>query len=51
MENNEEAIYEGMKKILENPDLIRKWKDILKETKNNFSLETRVKKLESLLNL
>ncbi len=51
VENNEEALYEGMKQILDNPVLIHKWKDIIKETKDNFSAEIRVKKLESLLNL
>lgn len=51
VENSEEALLNGLKEILDNPDLIEKWKTTLRNTKNYFSLEKRAEKLVNILEL
>lgn len=47
MEDND--LYEGMKKILEYPELIEQWKSVLKETQKRFSYRDRAKKMLDIL--
>ncbi len=51
VENSDEALYEGMKKVLDDPSLIKEWKERLQETKSKFSHAERSKKLIRLLGL
>lgn len=49
MEN--EDLYNGIKAVLDNPQLIDKWKKTLQTTKENFSYRNRSKKLYKILGL
>ena len=49
VENSEQGIYEGMKKILENPGLAKSYQDKIVKFVLPFSLENSVKKLEEIL--
>ena len=49
MEDSE--IYEGMKHILDNPELIEQWKDTLHTTKSVFSYKNRAKEFTEALDL
>lgn len=51
VENSDEALYEGMKFALCNPDKVNEWKQTLKDTRIKFSHVERSKKLIGLLNL
>jgi len=48
VENIDEALYQGMKRILDHPELIQEWRNKLKETKKRFSYDERAHKLLSL---
>lgn len=47
----DEALYAGMKSILDDPDQIRRWKEILQTTKKTFSYENRAKELAQVLEI
>lgn len=51
VDNNEMALYSGIKNILDNPMLIKKWHHTLQKTKQNFYSEERIKKLIKVLGL
>lgn len=51
VENSEEGLLEGLEKILKNPSLITEWKNTIATTKSHFSYETRVKKLDQVLEI
>ena len=46
---DEDSIYNAMKEVLENPDLINEWKEILKTTRKNFSPEIRIKRFLNIV--
>lgn len=46
---DEDSIYNAMKEVLENPDLINEWKEILKTTRRNFSPEIRIKRFLNIV--
>lgn len=48
-ENNEEALYEGIKMLLDNPDLLAHYKEKAKERGEMFSTERTVKVVEDML--
>lgn len=48
-ENSEEALYEGIKKFLDNPDLLTYYKRKAMERGADFSLETLIAPIEKLL--
>ncbi len=47
----DDSLYEGMRKVLENPSLVKEWKEVLVKTKDRFSQEKRIKKLFKILDL
>lgn len=49
MEDND--LYDGMKSILDSPEMIMDWKNTLKKTKHCFSYEERVKKIYDIFDL
>ena len=51
LENTDDAIYEGMKYVLDNPEKIAQWKETIESTKLKFSHAARSKKLFDLLGL
>ena len=50
VDNNDDALYSGLKNILNNPAIIMKWKDILKTTSYKFSLENRKVEITNFFN-
>ncbi|MDD6703568.1 MAG: glycosyltransferase, partial [Clostridiaceae bacterium] len=48
-ENSEDGLYNAMKKVLENPDLLKKFSEQEKIRAKDFSLEKRVKAYEDFL--
>lgn len=48
-ENSEDGLYNAMKKVLENPDLLEKFSEQEKIRAKDFSLEKRVKAIEDFL--
>lgn len=42
---DDESLYQGMKTILDKPDLLQTWKEKLEITKNRFSYESRSEKI------
>ena len=48
-ENNEEALYEGIKSVLDNPDLLKHYKEKAIERGKFFSTEKTVKAVEDML--
>ena len=48
-ENNEEALYEGIKKLLSDPHLLSRYKEKAKERGRAFSTENTVKAVEDML--
>ena len=48
-ENSEDGLYNAMKKVLENPDLLKKFSEQEKIRAKDFSLEKRVKAIEDFL--
>ncbi|MBR5498052.1 MAG: glycosyltransferase [Clostridia bacterium] len=48
-ENNEEALYEGIKSLLDNPDLLKHYKEKAIERGKFFSTEKTVKAVEDML--
>ena len=48
-ENNEDALYSGIKKILDNPDTLARYKEKAKERGIIFSTEHTVRKVENML--
>ena len=51
VDNSDDGLYEGIKKVLEDQSIIDTWKNTLKITKNNFYSENRINKIEKVLNL
>ncbi|HAT4217981.1 glycosyltransferase [Clostridium perfringens] len=51
VDNNDKSLYLGLKKVLDDPTLIPRWKSILKRTKYNFSKETRIGRLKKILEI
>ena len=51
VENTEDGLYENLKKILEDPEVICRWKETLQNSKYNFSVEKRSLKLKELLEI
>ena len=51
VEQEDDALYEGMKQILDHPEQIAQWKDTLQITKQRFSRENRAKELFTALEL
>ena len=49
MDNSEDGIYEGIKKVLDNPELVKKWKEKLKTTHSRFNNEFREKEILDVL--
>lgn len=50
-EKDDEALYHGIKRALDNPTLIAEWKDTLKITKKRFSKSNRFQQLKKILQL
>lgn len=50
-DSSEDAIYQSMKRILDNPNVINDWKKILEKTKYNFSSEKRFEKFIKIVGL
>lgn len=48
-EMSDESLYEGMKKVLDHPELIQNWKNILQSTKQKFSQKERERKLNEIV--
>ncbi len=48
-ENSEEALYEGIKMLLDNPDLLAHYKEQAKIRGKEFSTEKTVKAVENML--
>lgn len=48
-ENSEDGLYNAMKKVLENPDLLKKFSEQEKIRAKDFSLEKRIKAIEDFL--
>ena len=48
-ENNENDLYKGIKSLLDNPQLLQKYKRKAKERGNSFSTENTVKAVEKVL--
>lgn len=48
VENNEDCIYEGIKSVLENPSILKHYRDLLPERKTFFSKTECIRKIESL---
>ncbi len=48
-EMSDESLYEGMKKALDQPELIQKWKNTLQTTKQKFSQREREKKINEVI--
>ncbi len=46
--NDDHALYEGMKYVLDNPDILRSWKERLKTSWRKFGMEERSKKVLSI---
>lgn len=51
VDNSGEALYKGMKWVLERPEVIAEWRKTLETTKERFSYETRKKKLFEVLEI
>lgn len=49
--STEDGIYNGMKKVLDHPHLIRIWKNILGTTKYRFSPQERFRRFENIVEL
>lgn len=49
VENSEEGIYEGMKRFLTNPELMKTYKNKIANFTQPFSLENSVRKIEQIL--
>lgn len=44
----DESLRDGIRKVLQNPEILVEWKTVLKRTRSKFSLATRVKELNIL---
>lgn len=51
VENTDEALYQGLKTVLENKEIMTAWKKTIQTTKSRFSLEQRAEKLVRILEL
>lgn len=51
VQKDDDALYQGMRKILENTKLIEEWKNTLKDTSKRFSYTSRAKRLYRLFEL
>ena len=49
VENNEEALYQGIKKLLDNPELLKHYKKKAKERGKMFSTEKTVNAVQNML--
>lgn len=50
-DSTENAIYYNMKKVLDNPSLVKEWKETLKSTKFNFSPEKRFERFKKIVGI
>ena len=50
-EKDDDALYLGIKQVLDNPALIAEWKETLKTTKKRFSANERFQQLKKILQL
>lgn len=50
-DNNEDTLYDAMKRVLDNPALVAEWKDTLKSTKYNFSPDKRFERFLDIVGL
>lgn len=50
-ESTEDALYYNMKYLLDNPQIVGEWKNVLKKTKVNFSREKRFKRFLNIVGL
>lgn len=44
-----ESLYQGLKKVLDNPETVSTWKETLSHTKERFSQKERIKKLNEVV--
>lgn len=51
VDSNEQALYEGLKQILDHPQIVEKWKETLAVTKYNFSPSKRIKRFLDIVGL
>lgn len=51
VDNNEESLYEAILDLSKNPEQILQWKQILKRTRENFSVENKIKKIKEVLDV
>lgn len=51
VENSDEGLFLAMKSVMDNPQIIKSWKNTLKNTKQRFFAERRIKQLISVLGL
>ena len=49
VDNTDEALFNGIKTVLDNPELIDEWKNVLKQTKYRYSMEFKVASLLKLI--
>lgn len=49
VENNEEALYNGLKELIQNKDLLNEYKQKVKNRSSFFSTQKTVKEVENLL--
>lgn len=50
-DNSEEALYDAMRSILDNPSIVAEWKETLKSTKYNFSPDKRFERFLDIVGL
>lgn len=50
-ENSEEGLYDALKSVFDNPEMISEWKKTLENTKKNFFASERVKRLYRILDV
>ena len=51
VENSEKSLIEAISNLAENTEQIKIWKEILKTSKENFSVDNKVKKLKELFDI
>ena len=48
-ENNEEALYEGIKKLMDDPDMLMRYRNLAMEKGKLFSIDESVRRVEQML--
>ena len=51
VDNSTTAFYNGLKWVLDHPEVSKEWKDTLEKTKESFSYQERKKKLFEVLEI